>query len=312
MFLGDNMAKRFKTKKKRNFFLLNLSVLVISFAFFLSYFAHLFNTDKFLDFILKSMFKPSSQINVHNNVLDYLLNYTIGQSKNVDEVYNGAETVQEYLADPTPLENKTNPAVYLYNTHQGEEYSSNGLSNHDVIPTVMLAGYKLREELNNLNIKTIMETTPIKDVLTINGWNYASSYKASKYLMQDALSKNQTLKYFFDIHRDSISYEASTVSYQNKSYAKVLFVIGTDYDNYNENLSLAEKISERLNKEVPHLSRGILKKGGQGVNGIYNQDFSSQTLLFELGGQYNKISEVNNTVLVLAKVLKEVILENGK
>ena len=130
--------------------------------------------------------------------------------------------------------------------------------------------------------------------------------------MQDALSKNQTLKYFFDIHRDSISYEASTVSYQNKSYAKVLFVIGTDYDNYNENLSLAEKISERLNKEVPHLSRGILKKGGQGVNGIYNQDFSSQTLLFELGGQYNKISEVNNTLLVLAKVLKEVILENGK
>lgn len=258
------------------------------------------------------MFKPSSEATVHNNVLDYLLNYTIGQSENVDEVYNGAEKAQEYLADPAPLENKANPLVYLYNTHQGEEYSSNGLSSHDVIPTVMLAGYKLREELNNLDIKTIMETTPIKDVLTINGWNYASSYKASKYLMQDALSKNQTLKYFFDIHRDSISYEASTVSYQNKSYAKVLFVIGTDYDNYNENLSLAEKISERLNKEVPHLSRGILKKGGQGVNGIYNQDFSSQTLLFELGGQYNKISEVNNTLLVLAKVLKEVILENGK
>lgn len=306
------MAKRFKAKKKRNFFFLSLSVFVISFAFFLSYFAHLFNTDEFLNFILKSMFKPSSEATVHNNVLDYLLNYTIGQSENVDEVYNGAEKAQEYLADPAPLENKANPLVYLYNTHQGEEYSSNGLSSHDVIPTVMLAGYKLREELNNLDIKTIMETTPIKDVLTINGWNYASSYKASKYLMQDALSKNQTLKYFFDIHRDSISYEASTVSYQNKSYAKVLFVIGTDYDNYNENLSLAEKISERLNKEVPHLSRGILKKGGQGVNGIYNQDFSSQTLLFELGGQYNKISEVNNTLLVLAKVLKEVILENGK
>ena len=47
------MAKRFKAKKKRNFFFLSLSVFVISFAFFLSYFAHLFNTDKFLDFILK-------------------------------------------------------------------------------------------------------------------------------------------------------------------------------------------------------------------------------------------------------------------
>ena len=117
------MAKRFKAKKKRNFFFLSLSVFVISFAFFLSYFAHLFNTDKFLDFILKSMFKPSSENTLHNNVLDYLLNYTIGQSENVDEVYNGEDKAQEYLADPAPLENKTNPLVYLYNTHQGEEYS---------------------------------------------------------------------------------------------------------------------------------------------------------------------------------------------
>ena len=53
------MAKRFKAKKKRNFFFLSLSVFVISFAFFLSYFAHLFNTDEFLNFILKSMFKKA-------------------------------------------------------------------------------------------------------------------------------------------------------------------------------------------------------------------------------------------------------------
>ena len=50
-----------------------------------------------------------------------------------------------------------------------------------------------------------------------------------------------------------------------------------------------------------------MKKGGSGVNGIYNQDFSPNTLLIELGGQYNSINEVNNTVLVLAEVLKEVI-----
>ena len=42
-------------------------------------------------------------------------------------------------------------------------------------------------------------------------------------------------------------------------YRKILLIlfdhqIKTDYDNYNENLSLAEKISERLNKEVSSLT----------------------------------------------------------
>ena len=54
-----------------------------------------------------------------------------------------------------------------------------------------------------------------------------------------------------------------------------------------------------------------MKRGGAGVNGIYNQDFSPNTLLIEIGGQYNSISEVNNTVEVLAEVLNEVINSNG-
>ena len=125
--------------------------------------------------------------------------------------------------------------------------------------------------------------------------------------MTDALEKNGTLEYFFDIHRDSIPYESSVITYEGTTYAKILFVIGTDHENYEQNLLLAEKLNTILNQKVPNITRGIIKKGGSGVNGIYNQDFSPNTLLFEIGGSYNKISEVTNTIHILAVSLKEMI-----
>ena len=62
--------------------------------------------------------------------------------------------------------------------------------------------------------------------------------------------------------------------------------------------------------EEPTLDRGVLKKSGKGVNGIYNQDFNSNTMLIEVGGQYNNIIEVNNTLKVFAKVLSKYIKED--
>lgn len=303
------MAKRFKAKKSRKrikiFFFLTL--VTCSFAFFLSFFSYLFRQEDFLNFLLRSMFQTET-VSQNTSVLDYLLDYTIGNTFDSLEVYDGEASLQEYTPDPNPtLNTVNNPIIYIYNTHQGEEYVGDVLSEHDIVPTVMLASYRLREELNKVSFHTIVETNQISEVLRINGWNYASSYAASKLLMIDAKQKYPTLEYFFDIHRDAISYDDSIVTYQNKTYAKVLFVIGTDYDGYGANLELATKMSDRLNSYVPNISRGILTKGGAGVNGIYNQDFSSKTLLFELGGQYNKISEVNNTISVLVTVLKEII-----
>lgn len=310
MRLGDTMRKRFvakkKTKRRLSTFLV-ITVVAISFSFFLSFFSSFFTKKEFLDLLLNlNLFASDRKLEQDTSILDFLLDYTIG-SQEIEDVYIGTDSPQEYTPDPTPEENKDNPIIYLYNTHQGEEYNGDALSVHDITPTVMLAAYRLREELNKKGLNTIVETNPIAEVLRTNNWNYASSYKASKLLMEDAFSKNNTLQYFFDVHRDAIPYESSVINYNSKAYAKVLFVIGMDHDNYEENLALAEKISDGLNKKVPKLTRGIIKKGGKGVNGIYNQDFSSKTLLFEVGGQYNKVSEVTNTISVLAEVLKEII-----
>ena len=53
-----------------------------------------------------------------------------------------------------------------------------------------------------------------------------------------------------------------------------------------------------------------MKKSGKGVNGVYNQDFHANTMLIEVGGQYNNIREVNNSLKVLARILAEYIKED--
>lgn len=62
-----------------------------------------------------------------------------------------------------------------------------------------------------------------------------------------------------------------------------------------------------ISKKYPTLSRGIYKKQGQGVDGVYNQDINSKMILLELGGYQNTMSEVNNTIDLIASIIKEYI-----
>ena len=71
------------------------------------------------------------------------------------------------------------------------------------------------------------------------------------------------------------------------------------------------KLNEKIKKIAPTLSRGVLEKKGPGVNGKYNQDFNKNTILIEVGGQYNYIEEVNNTLKIISKVIYE-YLEDEK
>ena len=210
----------------------------------------------------------------------------------------------EYINDPIKKE-VTNPKVYIYNTHQLESYSKKVYEDYNITPNVMMASYVLRENLNNKNIDTIVETSNITDFLNSNGWNYSYSYNASRYYLKDALKKYKNLELIIDLHRDAIKKNASTVTINNKKYAKVLFVIGLKNKNYKENLNVVTKLNNILNKKYPKLSRGIMKKEGKNVNGIYNQDLNKNIILIELGGMENNLEEVMNTSIALSDVIKE-------
>ena len=69
------------------------------------------------------------------------------------------------------------------------------------------------------------------------------------------------------------------------------------------------KINDKLNLAYPGLSRGVIKKEGPNVNGVYNQDISPNSILIEVGGYENKIDEVYNTINVLGEIIGEIINE---
>ena len=86
-----------------------------------------------------------------------------------------------------------------------------------------------------------------------------------------------------------------------------MFLIGLENKNYEENLKVTEAINNEVEKKYPGLSRGIYKKKGKGVNGVYNQDFSSNCILIEFGGNKNTIDEVYNTVIALGEIISNYI-----
>lgn len=233
---------------------------------------------------------------------EFLLKYSFG----IDHFNTGTAaviTTPVVKEDDEPIETNKVPLVYIFNTHQTEGYNSNFLETFNINNTVFLGSHILGEYLNDLGIGVIVEENSVVDVLNTNGWKYGRSYKASRILMEEAYKNNPSLKFFIDLHRDSASYDRTVTEIDGKKYARVLFVVGLEHDNYQENLNLANYLNDEVKKFNGNLSRGVLQKKGSGVNGIYNQDFNRNTILIEVGGQYNYIEEVNNTLKVIANII---------
>lgn len=204
-------------------------------------------------------------------------------------------------------EKSKSPTVYIYTTHQKEEYSYKKNSLYDFVPTVMTTSYMLQERFKKNNIVSIVEESDLSKVLKKNKWKYSYSYKVSRSFLEAAAVKYPTLTYFIDVHRDSVNKDITTIEIGKKKYARVLFILGLENKNHSENAKMIEALNSKINSKYPGLSRGIYKKKGKGVNGVYNQDFSKNCILIEFGGHKNTIEEVYNTVSIVGDIISEYI-----
>ena len=205
-------------------------------------------------------------------------------------------------------ENKE-PLVYIYNSHQGETYSREYLEEHNIIPDILMASHMFKDKLNEIGINSIVEESDIPAYMKEHNLNHAGSYKASRYFLTSALKNYPNAKLYIDLHRDAATHSVSTTTIDNKPCAKILFVIGLENPNYQENLNIVTKLNNIILEKYPSLTRGIMKKQGYGVNGIYNQDLNSNVILLEVGGNENNIEEVNNTLDLITIVIGEYINE---
>ena len=288
------MKKRFKGKRKFRK-LKVLSFILVGFVSFLvtvnvlrKKVTQVLDPSNYIDYLLKTGFNNQISKSILKSPLDI---------ENISLVNNEEEV-------------KSNePLIYIYNTHDEEAYYNSYLNPYNIVPDVKLASYYFQERLKDLGIESVVEKRKIKDVLDKNGWNYRYSYNASRVYLEEVSKNNPSIKYFIDLHRDSVGKDKTTTTINGKSYARVMFLVGLEHENYQKNLDLATRLNELISQFDSTLSRGIYQKEGPGVNGIYNQDFSSKAILIEVGGQYNTIEEVANTIEVIARVLKDYLGE---
>ena len=322
-----------KKKKIKGIFYLLLIYFVLSYTFYNSFRNNnkIYNQE-FIKFLLNngnpSYLKEYNFPKIMNKTINYflkidlshpetLLNTSIigyNNSKSDELEYSDLEKLKQisyYMEDPYKVD-IDNPIIYIYNSHQLENYNNSDLSIYGITPNVLMASYLLKEKLNKKGLSTIVEDTNLTEFLKMNNWDYAGSYKASRIFLLDKINTYPSLKYFIDIHRDSVGKNMTTINIKSLDYARILFVVGLDHDNYQPNLKLANEINDLFNKKYPGLSKGIYKKSGPGVNGIYNQDVSNNTMLIELGGVDNTISEVLNTINAITDVLSTYIDSHEK
>ncbi len=312
------MKKKFiakKAKKKRKLkllFLLLLFCLGIYISFRIINRQSIKITDKeFVELLINSNNYTSKESTITKKLKSFI-NETLNTpvlfiENNYDQKIEVIKNKDKNLSNNNST---SDPLIYIYNSHQTEEYSGSTFIDFTIKPTVTMNDYILEEVFNKNNYKTIVEEASIKEVLNQNNWRYNNSYKASRILMEKAKNDNPSLIYFIDVHRDSLTKERTTVKINDKSYAKTIFLIGLENPNYEKNLAFTNMINDEMNKKYPGLSKGIYQKGGVGVNGVYNQDFSPQAILIEIGGVDNTPSEVLNSTLAFADCFLEVIGKN--
>lgn len=294
--------KQFKTVKIRK----RKKIVKIIFAFFF-FFSYVFA----FKYCAKNKLKKSV-LNENINYIPFNINKVI--SSKINDVINkptlllndNVRKVNAVKVDNAVEEKKKNdvsvekqnvtkavikePVVYIYNTHQGEEY--NGYSIYE-------ASANFSNKLNNNGISTIFEEQSVGVFLEKNNLKYYKSYDVTKNFIKEATNKYPSLKYFIDFHRDSVGKDRSTTTYNDKSYAKILFLVGLDNVSYSINLNNANILNDIIKSKVPNISRGIMEKKGKGVNGVYNQDMSGNLFLIEVGGKDNTKEEVENSMNVI-------------
>lgn len=301
-------ARKVKVKKKK---VRKMRLVIFTFFFFFAYvfmvkyLSHnklkesiLDEQVNYINFDIKKM--ASEKVDEVINAPNLLLNKVVKEAKPVKLETKKTEvnSKQNKNIEENNVQKQTEPTLYIYNTHQTESYANY---------TVYDAAFLLNSKLNSTEFTSYFEEQSIKVFLEQNGLKYYKSYRASRTYLDQARSNYPSIKYFFDIHRDSVSKSVSTSTYKNKNYAKVLFVIGLDNPGNELNYNNASKLNEIIKSKVPNISRGIAKHGGKGYNGVYNQDVSEQVFLIEIGGKDNTKEEVVNTLEIIYESILEYV-----
>lgn len=313
--IGDNMRKKFKSKiriNKRPILIIFSFIIIILLLNYITKYLKFYTTKEIMIENILKYNNNYSYEKLDNNIINKIYNYLsknfFNSPVNILKSELNYEVIQNEPTNFMYAEVKE-PLVYIYNSHQGETYNQEYLEEYNIVPDVLMAAKMLKDKLEDAGIYSVVEEADILEYMNKKNYNHSNSYIASRVFLEEAIKKYPSAKLFIDLHRDAASHDVTTTNINGKECAKILFVVGLEYSTYEKNLNTSNEINNLILNKYPSLTRGIMKKEGYGVNGIYNQDLSSNIILLEVGGHENNIEEINNTIDLISEILGEYLNE---
>ncbi len=201
--------------------------------------------------------------------------------------------------------------VFIYFSHTRESflpYFKKGTAPESAYHSqlnITLVGERLGESLKHNGIWNEVSQFDTVNMLNDRNLKFDSSYQMSREIVLNEMRQNRDLEMAFDIHRDSLQREHSTIEINGESIGKISFVIGSGHPNYKENLEFTNGIHALIDKRYPGLSRGIIIKDKSQGNGVYNQDLLSNSVIVEIGGVENDLGELYRSADILGNAISE-------
>jgi len=270
--------------------------------------------------------KPQDALPIREKFYSYRAGGRMIQNKGKGLIKNstdlGVEEVQKTINEDTGIKIKLNsndPQVLIMHTHTTESFEKfdlgyydpkSSIRSTDESMTVVAAGASMKAELEKVGIKTI------QDKSVHDKPKYSGAYDRSRVVVEDYLKKHPSIKIVLDVHRDAIQtsdgtrYKPTAVI-NGKKAAQIMLIAGAtgkgiNIPNYKENLKFASKLQNYMESSYEGLTRPILFDYRH-----YNQDLTTGSILVEVGGHGNTISEaIYSGQLVgisLANMLKTMI-----
>jgi stage II sporulation protein P len=196
---------------------------------------------------------------------------------------------------PLPLEGA--PRVLIYHTHTTESFLpvSGKPFTSELEQSVVFLGEALTQILEKEYGIPVLHHREIFDMPRRD-----EAYTKARPAIAAILEENPQIEIVVDLHRDGISREISTFSFEGEDTARILFVVDTRHADWNSNLRFALFLQNTLDEIYPGLCRGTRRQAG-----TYNQHVHPRSVLVEIGGHHNNREEVLRAVPYLAAALAE-------
>ncbi len=208
------------------------------------------------------------------------------------ELYNAANVHPDTAALLTqPLSwdlRGEEPTVLILHTHATESYTKKGESyiesgswrTLDEGYNMLAIGDRVAGILEDAGIHVIHDRT------FHDRPNYDGAYTAARKTIRQQLEEHPSVLLVLDIHRDaaerSYGQLRTNAVVEGQRCAQLMMVLGTNHENYEDNLSIALKLHAQLERQAPGITRPLQLRTAR-----YNQDLSPGAIIVEVGAAGN-------------------------